>query len=86
VGRYGGEEFMAILVEATLDEAEHVAERVRTAISEFNWEQLAAGLQITVSVGVAALGEASDANGLVNLADSRLYLAKSGGKNRVCAA
>jgi len=86
VGRYGGEEFLSLMVEASLDDAELIAERVREAVAAFDWGSLAPGLSVTVSVGVAALGEAADAQGVVNLADSRLYLAKSGGRNRVCAA
>ena len=81
IGRYGGEEFIAILPESTLDSAKAAAEKARRIIAEL---PLAGGdFRATVSIGVALLEEKEKAGSLVNRADAHLYLAKRKGKNRV---
>ncbi len=84
VYRYGGEEFSILLPGTNTEEAEAVAERVRTAVQQtsFPGEQHQPGGSLTVSVGVATLaGSAPDA--LKARADAALYDAKSAGRNRV---
>jgi diguanylate cyclase (GGDEF)-like protein len=87
-GRYGGEEFIAVLPHTDLDGAVALAERLRANVAATE----CAGHEgrrfaITVSVGVAQLGPKEDAPALVQAADAALYAAKSGGRNRVeCAA
>jgi diguanylate cyclase len=84
--RYGGEEFAIILPKATLEEARSIAERVRV---QFEAKKLTLREtnqkigQMTASFGVAELrpGEAMEL--LVQRADSKLYDAKSAGRNRV---
>jgi diguanylate cyclase (GGDEF)-like protein len=81
LGRYGGEEFIALLPETTLEEACAVAERIRANIAA----SAGAGLPLyTVSIGVAAAayGEMTGET-LLLLADKELYLAKQNGRNRV---
>jgi diguanylate cyclase (GGDEF)-like protein len=84
VCRYGGEEIIAILPDCGLDDAMLKAEALRLrveALSEVH------GLPISASFGVAAIPETSTTSAdLVAMADSALYLAKSGGKNRVAKA
>lgn len=84
--RWGGEEFLAILVGSTGEEALAIAERVRASVASAT-VQVANGTQIamTVSIG-AAVAEVADADDLVRRADKALYAAKSGGRNRVVAA
>jgi len=88
LARYGGEEFV-ILVRGILHPAvTHFGERVRRAVERLSipWEQLQ--IKATISVGVASLSECDDkATGdtLLHKSDERLYLAKSGGRNRVVA-
>ncbi|HEY8607159.1 MAG TPA: DUF484 family protein [Noviherbaspirillum sp.] len=93
LGRFGGEEFVVLLIEAELDDAMSVAERIRQSVSEQPL-QLAGGhtQAVTVSIGVASLGS-SDKSPLDVLsqaflarADRALYRAKSDGRNRVVAA
>ena len=83
--RYGGEEFCLVLVETDLPEAADVAERIRAAISgePFRFEETP--LEVTVSVGVAVTGGDNDLTpeGLVKLADDKLYAAKRAGRNRI---
>lgn len=83
--RYGGEEFTLILG-CDFETASKVAERLRTMISE-RCSALAdpqIKRDVTVSIGIAAYGhDATEADKLVKIADSRMYMAKSQGKNRV---
>ncbi len=81
--RYGGEEFAVILTEANVDGARHFAERFRHRV-----EQSVLGhRQVTVSVGVAAMTDATcDVGSLIKSADDALYRAKFNGRNFVCMA
>ncbi|HEY0843942.1 MAG TPA: diguanylate cyclase [Noviherbaspirillum sp.] len=84
IGRYGGEEFVALLPETSTDEARIVAERICKGIAEANAEGLP---EYTVSVGLAVAIHGNEAaENLLSRADEALYLAKKNGRNRVEAA
>jgi diguanylate cyclase (GGDEF)-like protein len=78
--RYGGEELLAILLDADTEAAARVAEEVRTTIEGINFSDL--GFRtLTVSIGVAqVLASLTEA---IGRADVALYLAKESGRNRV---
>jgi diguanylate cyclase (GGDEF)-like protein len=80
VGRYGGEEFIAILPEIGLEECYIAAERIRKNVENLFWEYTER--QLTVSIGIVELAE-EDSVGLVKRADSLLYKAKNNGRNRI---
>lgn len=81
VARVGGEEFAAILPSTNLTDGLRASERVRTAIAS-HWFQLeTTELQLTVSLGLAAIGSGDDAVSLVKRADEALYAAKRAGRN-----
>jgi two-component system cell cycle response regulator len=87
LGRYGGEEFLAVLPQVDLGSARMAAERLRLGL-ERSPVRLADGIEvrITASFGVADRDElAGTPSGdlLVSLADRRLYEAKAAGRNRV---
>ena len=85
--RYGGEEFLVILPETALEDAAGIAERLRRDIE--NLKITAAketALQITASIGAAALLGHETIDQLVARADEAMYNAKSSGRNRVCLA
>lgn len=86
VGRYGGEEFVALLPDADDDQAQVVAERIRSAVEEYTFTtEQDAEVRATISVGIAVFpGDARDVSGLIKKADRAAYLAKRMGKNRVC--
>lgn len=83
VGRYGGEEFLIVLDDATPAEALAIAERLSAAIPE---SIVVGEAPVTVSVGVADSTQAADAGSLVALADAALYQGKQSGRNRVVVA
>ena len=88
LGRWGGEEFLAVLPETDLAGAVAMAERLRRAVEAMRAEHEGRQLTATVSLGVAdALpGEdpdARDADRLVARADLALYRAKAAGRNRI---
>ncbi len=82
-GRWGGEEFVVILPEATAEEALDIAERIRKAVSFFSFE-ISGGLHLTCSIGVACYPEhAADNDALLTAADQAMYGAKRLGRNQV---
>ena len=84
--RWGGEEFALLMPATTLEQAQSVCERLRHEIMQLDWQDIADGICITVSIGVAISEDLTDAKQLLFLADQALYQAKQQGRNRVCAA
>ncbi len=87
LGRYGGDEFMIILPETTLNGAKLLAEKIRLAVSGVELP-VAKNEQISLSISLGVAGccaPAESIDTLVRLADSALYQSKQGGRNRVSA-
>ncbi|HLH95280.1 MAG TPA: GGDEF domain-containing protein [Xanthobacteraceae bacterium] len=82
VGRFGGEEFVALLPGGPAD-AKIVAERVRNAFQAAGVRVAGCELNATVSIGAASGGPGTDLPALVAAADAALYRAKKKGRNRV---
>jgi diguanylate cyclase (GGDEF)-like protein len=92
-GRFGGEEFAVLLPQTSAADARHIAERVRLHIAEtpirISDDPAAVPVRITVSMGVAALGQTwerttgSQLTDLLAGADGALYRAKNAGRNHV---
>jgi diguanylate cyclase (GGDEF)-like protein len=85
IGRWGGEEFIAVLPETGPKRAAASAETLRRACAEADLALGEHRLRVTVSVGWAS-ATATPAKELVTLADLALYQAKASGRNCVCAA
>lgn len=89
VCRYGGEEFVVILPETDLWGGTQLAEKIRKLIAEwkFSSDSLSTQLQITVSIGVAAMNpnRPLEKDMLIQMADQSVYTAKNEGRNCVCA-
>jgi diguanylate cyclase (GGDEF)-like protein len=81
VVRSGGEEFVIVMPMTDARAAAACCQRIRNAIHNEGWEQLADGLTVTASVGVASTHDLSALETLVNLADRRLYSAKEAGRD-----
>jgi diguanylate cyclase (GGDEF)-like protein len=84
LGRWGGEEFVALLPGANLDNAQHTSERILRAVSADPVQIASGDVAITVSIGIAVLDPLhDDMHSLLHRADSALYRAKANGRNRV---
>jgi diguanylate cyclase (GGDEF)-like protein len=84
--RYGGEEVVIVMPGASLANARDIAEQLRSGVEALRFVDGDRTLSaVTASFGVAAFPEhGSDVETLLRAADRALYLAKSGGRNRVC--
>lgn len=84
IGRWGGEEFLAILPDTDAVNAQASAERVRNAFLATDWHTIiGTGLDVTISIGVSELRAGDDLSAAVSRADQALYRGKTGGRNRV---
>jgi diguanylate cyclase (GGDEF)-like protein len=83
VSRFGGEEFLLVMVDTTLENAIKAVERVRQGIEEFSFGDMAPGLKITVSLGVTAYHPGESIDNLIHRADEALYEAKKLGRNQM---
>ncbi len=92
IGRFGGEEFLFVLPETTLEGAVQFAEKVRQRIERLEIpSEEPAPIRVTLSIGVASRVEVRGdarvrARALIAAADEALYVAKNRGRNRVEAA
>lgn len=82
VCRFGGEEFMLIMIETGLADAVQVAERMRAYVATHAWDLR----PVTISIGVATLHADEALKTLLKHADQALYQAKAAGRNCVIAA
>jgi diguanylate cyclase (GGDEF)-like protein len=89
--RYGGEEFLVIAPHTSLLGATNLAERIRKCIESHDFSLpnepgVTHGIRVTISIGVASIGDRpQDKEGLVHAADENLLRAKQRGRNRVIA-
>ncbi|MCB9655163.1 MAG: diguanylate cyclase [Deltaproteobacteria bacterium] len=92
LGRYGGEEFAAVLGESSLEAARSTAERIRSVLAEQPIETAQGPVPVTLSVGLASSNAAAagtgrdDLQAVLQVADQALYRAKERGRNRVVVA
>jgi diguanylate cyclase (GGDEF)-like protein len=86
IARMGGEEFLIVFAHASQEWAREACERLRLAIEGHDWEPIAPGLKLTISIGLCVAGPRLDAAQLLEQADQALYRAKNEGRNRVVVA
>ncbi len=79
VARWGGEEFLIVFRNASLEEVYKISERIRKAVEKTSID----GIKITISIGLSCYKK-GDLDSLLKKADDALYKAKKMGKNRVC--
>ncbi|MCU6435052.1 sensor domain-containing diguanylate cyclase [Undibacterium sp. Jales W-56] len=92
MGRFGGEEFVALLINASAEDGMLVAERIRKSVAGKAFQLNSSGsCQVTISIGVSTLSESLNygkidnvARELLQDADQALFRAKNQGRNRVC--
>jgi diguanylate cyclase (GGDEF)-like protein len=83
VSRYGGEEFMIVLSQASPEIAMRVAERIQARVKAARIEYGGNIISTTISQGIAMVEEGDTVNGLLERADAALYLAKMQGRDRI---
>jgi len=84
LGRYGGEEFCAILPETALANAAKIGEELRALVEAHAFVADDKRINVTISIGAGCLDDSMDIAGLYRRADEMLYQAKRTGRNKVC--
>ncbi|RZU53159.1 diguanylate cyclase (GGDEF)-like protein [Krasilnikovia cinnamomea] len=82
--RYAGDEFVVFL-HTDPDGARHVAERIRATIAATAYDDIAPGLRVSISAGIAAHESGMPAHQLLSTADANLYHAKRNGRDQIAA-
>ena len=85
IGRYGGEEFLAVLPGCSGAQAVQILEKMRQQFSRISFSSEMGDFNASLSAGVASCVEL-EASALIDAADKALYAAKNTGRNRVCLA
>ena len=86
IARFGGEEFLILLPETGLDDAQKTIMRVQRALTRHFFMYKNEQVLITFSAGVAMRGKSESQDDVTNRADKAMYQAKLAGKNRVLKA
>jgi diguanylate cyclase (GGDEF)-like protein len=86
IGRYGGEEFLAILSETDRQGAMTFAEKVRKKLEISRFVYQGEKIQVTISGGIAFREEYPSENLMMKAADERLYKAKDSGRNQIVSS
>ena len=84
--RFGGEEFVLLLVNTDIEQSLSVAERIRQTLDEFNFNDIAPALNVTVSIGMSNYKEFNSLQETLMSADNRMYAAKEKGRNMVVSS
>ncbi|OLV19865.1 GGDEF family protein [Deinococcus marmoris] len=83
LARFGGEEFVILMVGTDAGTTAHICERLRLATERHNWGAIRSGLCVTISLGAAVSRGGEDLTAVLQAADHALYEAKATGRNRV---
>ncbi len=85
IGRYGGEEFIIVLPNITIDSSIHIIERIRKMVANIDYPCISDQLKVTASFGIAGYNnrEIISVAELIFEADKALIMAKKTGKNKV---
>jgi diguanylate cyclase (GGDEF)-like protein len=83
LARWGGEEFLLLMPGTHVDDARSVLDRLRGAVADGGFGDIAPDLTVTFSAGVVEVHEGESQDAAIDRADRALYRAKQGGRNRV---
>ncbi|PWC27320.1 diguanylate cyclase [Teichococcus aestuarii] len=86
IGRYGGEEFAALLIGTAPAEAHGIIEHLRERFAAASFDTESASFSVTFSAGIAGNAGGVEAEAMISAADAALYAAKRAGRNRVMVA
>lgn len=82
IGRWGGEEFIVVCLEANIENTLLVAQNLRAKIEEHSFANVKS---VTASFGVSTYSANDSLESIIERADRALYIAKESGRNRVCS-
>jgi len=83
LGRWGGEEFVILLSDVTLEQSESVCDRIRARIERLTIEHKGQEISVTASFGTCLLAHGSNAEIALETADAALFESKNSGRNKV---
>ena len=88
IGRFGGEEFLAIIPNGTVEELQNIAERIRVSLESSPIITEDFVIPVTCSIGVSVMLDYEEENieDIIQRADKALYVAKEMGRNKVIAS
>lgn len=75
--RWAGDEFVILFVDTGEQEAQPICERIRAAVAGFDWESVAPGLRMSISIGLAEAREGDGIESVLHRADTSMYRAKA---------
>ncbi|MCW7752986.1 diguanylate cyclase [Desulfobotulus sp. H1] len=84
IGRYGGEEFMAVLPGCSPEKAQVLMEEIRRNLKTIEFHAKGETFRVTCSVGIACSSLGSSPEEILQAADQALYRAKEEGRDRIC--
>ncbi len=84
--RFGGEEFVCLLVNTDIENAIKVTERIRDSLESYNFSDIAPSLHATVSIGISNFKQFNTIQETLMNADNRMYRAKHLGRNKVISS
>jgi diguanylate cyclase (GGDEF)-like protein len=85
IGRFGGEEFLAVLSNCDAKQTIKLAERIRGRVSHPPIQTAETSVSVNLSIGVTTIFGEIEAEEAIKQADTALYRAKQLGKDRVCS-
>lgn len=83
VARFGGEEFVLLLVNTDVKSAEQIVDRIRELVSSSN-DAMPEGQPLTISFGITAMPLGGSLSAAIDEGDKLLYQAKGAGRDRIC--
>jgi diguanylate cyclase (GGDEF)-like protein len=81
--RWAGDEFVVLFKEANREVAQEVCARIRSAVANFEWDSVAPGLQVSVTIGLSAVRTGDTADSVLHRSDQSMYGAKTEAANPV---
>jgi len=82
-GRWGGEEFIALILDTEKERLRSVAEKLRSLVEHSGVEESGKVLRITISIGATLVRPSDSYESLIKRADEMMYKSKKAGRNRV---
>ncbi|MDB5850367.1 MAG: hypothetical protein JWP29_4119 [Rhodoferax sp.] len=75
--RWAGDEFVVLLDNTSEPQAAHICDRIRAAVADFDWESIAPGLRVSVSIGASQVRADDTAETVLHRSDESMYRTKS---------